>query len=63
MSGPWLDSMVKQSGVVSHKVDFNTMLDHPVEEAEKLCEFCGVPRLPDDVVLSWVHPEYSRSRT
>ena len=44
-------------------VDFNDVLDHPREEAEKMLKFCDIEAKNLDEIEKWINPKYSRSRT
>jgi hypothetical protein len=67
---PWLKKMYAWMGefknafpMKSIDINFNSLINDPVETATKICDFCEIQLPGPDTINQWIRPEWSRSRT
>lgn len=58
----WASEMLKRSEKPVLHVQYERLLDNPVDEGQRILRWCGLHVLDPSDISGWIHPEWSRFR-
>lgn len=58
----WADAFMREFRFNYLTVDFDELVDHPLEKALEIYKHCDINAPDEKTIKTWVHPEYLRGR-